>query len=72
FSDFDASRRFEGRTPPPREHRGCRCGGLLRGLIIRPECGLLGVRRTPEDPVGPCMVSTEGPCAAYYHYGRTQ
>lgn len=47
----------------------CRCGEVLRGLIHPPECPLFGTRCTPETPVGPCMVSSEGSCAAHYKYG---
>jgi hydrogenase expression/formation protein HypD len=48
---------------------GCRCGEVLRGRIIPPECPLFGKRCVPESPVGPCMVSSEGSCAAYFKYG---
>jgi hydrogenase expression/formation protein HypD len=68
FADFDAARKFPVTPPPPKEAKGCRCGELLRGLIIPPECGLYARACTPEDPIGPCMVSMEGPCAAYYKY----
>ncbi len=70
FADFDASRKFRVTLPEPREHPGCRCGELLRGLILPVDCPLFGKACSPERPVGPCMVSTEGPCAAYYKYGR--
>ncbi len=49
---------------------GCRCGEVLCGTTLPPECDLFGAACTPETPVGPCMVSTEGTCAAYYRYGR--
>jgi len=68
YADFDAIRRFPVTPPPPKEAPGCRCGELLRGLIIPPACPLYGKACTPEEPVGPCMVSLEGPCAAYYRY----
>jgi hydrogenase expression/formation protein HypD len=68
YADFDAFRKFPVTPPEPREPKGCRCGELLRGLITPPECGLYGKACTPEEPIGPCMVSTEGPCAAYYKY----
>ena len=68
YADFDAARKFPVTPPEPREPKGCRCGELLRGLITPPECALYGKACTPEEPVGPCMVSTEGPCAAYYKY----
>ncbi|MBN2158539.1 MAG: hydrogenase formation protein HypD [Spirochaetes bacterium] len=70
FAEFDAVSKFPVTPPPPKEAKGCRCGELLRGLITPPECALYGRACTPEEPVGPCMVSMEGPCAAYYKYGR--
>lgn len=69
YADFDAGRRFASvKTPPVKEHKGCRCGEVLRGVIYPFECGLFGKACTPERPVGPCMVSAEGSCAAYYRY----
>jgi len=50
--------------------RACRCGAVLRGEILPPECPLFGRACTPSDPVGPCMVSGEGSCAAYHRYHR--
>ncbi len=70
FAEFDAQKKFPVTPPPPKEHPGCRCGDLLRGLIIPTDCPLFGRACTPERAVGPCMVSTEGPCSAYYKYGR--
>ncbi len=70
FADFDAEKKFPVAVPEPREHRGCRCGDLLRGLIIPTQCPLFGKACTPENAVGPCMVSSEGPCSAYYKYWR--
>ncbi len=49
--------------------RGCRCGDVLRGLIEPPECPLFRKVCTPARPIGPCMVSAEGSCAAHYRYG---
>jgi hydrogenase expression/formation protein HypD len=57
---------LESLPDPP----GCRCAEVLRGEIAPPECGLFRGACTPEDPIGPCMVSTEGTCAAYYLYGE--
>ena len=54
--------RLEGR-------RGCRCGEVLRGAILPKDCGLFGKACVPEHAVGPCMVSVEGTCAAWYKYG---
>jgi hydrogenase expression/formation protein HypD len=72
YKDFDASAKFPVSPPAPREAKGCRCGELLRGLITPPDCALFGASCTPEDPIGPCMVSMEGPCAAYYKYWSGQ
>ena len=52
-----------------REPAGCRCGDVLRGLVEPEECGLFGKRCKPATPVGACMVSSEGTCAAHYTYG---
>ncbi|MGQ9681290.1 MAG: hydrogenase formation protein HypD [Anaerolineae bacterium] len=54
-----------------REPAGCRCGQVLRGVLTPPDCPLFGRACTPEHPVGPCMVSSEGSCAAHYRYGGT-
>jgi hydrogenase expression/formation protein HypD len=70
FGEFDAFRKFPVSPPEPVEPKGCRCGEVLTGLISPIECGLFAKGCTPEHPVGPCMVSTEGSCAAYYKYGR--
>lgn len=70
FADFDTARKLPSEAPPVKEHKGCRCGELLRGLILPTECPLFGKACTPGQAVGPCMVSSEGPCAAYYKYGR--
>jgi len=51
------------------EPKGCRCGDILRGMALPPDCPLFGRACRPERPVGPCMVSAEGACAAYYTYG---
>ncbi len=70
YASFDANRKF---NPPPSEAAEpelCSCGDILRGVKIPTECALFGTGCTPEAPVGPCMVSTEGSCAAYYKYGQ--
>jgi len=54
---------------PSREHAACRCGDVLRGLLRPPDCSLFGTVCTPDCAVGPCMVSSEGACAAFYRYG---
>jgi hydrogenase expression/formation protein HypD len=68
FSDHDAERVFDIKVPESREPRGCECGQVLTGIKIPPECPLFKKVCTPEDPVGPCMVSSEGSCAAFYKY----
>ena len=68
FAHLDASRRFDVDIEPTREAAGCRCGDVLRGVITPGGCPLFGRACTPEKPVGPCMVSSEGSCAAYYRY----
>lgn len=67
FNQFNAHK-FNISVEESREFSGCRCGEVLRGVIIPPECSLFGKICTPEDPKGACMVSSEGTCAAYYKY----
>ena len=69
FSSLDAAARFSLPALPPVELPRCRCGEVLKGLIHPPECPLFGRNCTPRTPVGPCMVSSEGSCAARYRYG---
>lgn len=69
FSGFDAFRRFSVRAAPAPPPAGCSCGDILVGKAVPPDCSLYGNTCTPLDPVGPCMVSSEGTCAAYYQYG---
>jgi len=68
FSRFDAGARFDVPVEATVEPRGCRCGDVLRGAITPSDCPLFGHACTPEHPVGPCMVSSEGSCAAYFRY----
>jgi hydrogenase expression/formation protein HypD len=68
---FDAST-FEVELPEPAGDRGCRCGEVLVGRIKPPQCSLFAGGCTPEHPIGPCMVSTEGTCASYYLYERDE
>jgi hydrogenase expression/formation protein HypD len=70
YERFDALKRFVIVEQPHEDETGCRCGEVLCGLIEPPECGLFEKRCTPDSPVGPCMVSSEGTCAAWYKYGR--
>jgi hydrogenase expression/formation protein HypD len=69
FARFDADLAFPVDLPPVKEAAGCRCGEILRGTIRPTECKLFRKACTPENPIGPCMVSSEGSCAAYYQYG---
>ena len=68
YAGFDAARRFGLAPGPGREPPGCRCGAVLRGAAEPADCPLFGGACTPADPVGPCMVSGEGACAAAYRY----
>lgn len=70
YRDFDAEKKFPVTLPPVVEPKGCRCGEVLRGIISPLECTLFGKKCTPRSPVGACMVSTEGSCAAYYKYSE--
>ena len=70
YSQFDAFQRFGLVDGPGKEIKGCRCGEVLCGLIEPMQCPLFGTRCTPQKPVGPCMVSSEGTCAAWFKYGR--
>jgi hydrogenase expression/formation protein HypD len=69
FSAFDALRRFQVEVEPGGEPAGCRCGEVLRGLVRPDECPLFNGLCNPSNPIGPCMVSGEGACAAYAQYG---
>ncbi|MDR2076595.1 MAG: hydrogenase formation protein HypD [Desulfovibrio sp.] len=68
YGDFDAWRRFSLVLPESPPVRGCRCGDVLRGRIAPAACPLFAAACTPASPVGPCMVSTEGSCAAHFLY----
>ena len=67
---FDAAHLYEIDPGPTKEHKGCLCGDVLRGTVTPPECPLFGKACTPVRPIGPCMVSAEGACAAYYQFGQ--
>jgi hydrogenase expression/formation protein HypD len=69
YARFDAARAFPVEVAPAHEPPGCRCGEVLRGVLFPTECALFAKTCTPQSPVGPCMVSAEGACAAYYQYG---
>jgi hydrogenase expression/formation protein HypD len=69
YQRFDAELAFDIKPVPTREHAGCICGDILRGVKMPSDCKLFGKVCTPENPVGPCMVSSEGSCSAAYLYG---
>jgi hydrogenase expression/formation protein HypD len=69
YERFDAEKRFDVDPGPTLEPKGCLCGSILRGVSTPLDCKLFRNSCTPEHPIGPCMVSTEGSCATYYHYG---
>ena len=68
YQCFDADRAFKVSLKPVKEPEGCCCGDIIRGTVTPPECELFGTACTPESPAGPCMVSNEGACSAYYNY----
>jgi hydrogenase expression/formation protein HypD len=70
FAAFDAERRFAITPSQSREAKSCECPAILRGAKRPTDCKLFGTVCTPENPVGSCMVSSEGACAAYWSYGR--
>ncbi len=70
YAAFDAERRFELSYQPVPDHKQCECGAILRGVKKPTDCKLFGTVCTPENPMGSCMVSSEGACAAHYSYGR--
>ncbi len=70
FASMDARTRVPVEIPPPADlPKGCSCGAVMLGLLLPSECPLFGKACTPASAVGPCMVSSEGACAAYYKYG---
>ena len=70
YASFDAVARFAPQVEPTVEPRGCRCGDVLRAHLAPGDCPLFATACSPENPIGPCMVSSEGSCAAYYRYYR--
>ncbi|EWS63663.1 Hydrogenase expression/formation protein HypD [Hydrogenophaga sp. T4] len=70
FAAFDAERRFDLAYQSVPDNKACECGAILRGVKKPTDCKIFGTVCTPENPVGSCMVSSEGACAAHYTYGR--
>lgn len=69
YRKFDAAVHLSVEVPPAKDDPRCLCAAILTGSKTPDKCGLFGKECTPEDPIGPCMVSSEGTCAAYYKYG---
>lgn len=70
YSEFDAELRFKVPGVQVADPKACQCGEVLKGVIKPWECKVFGTACTPETPIGTCMVSSEGACAAYYNFGR--
>ncbi|MBP7935630.1 MAG: hydrogenase formation protein HypD [Phycisphaerae bacterium] len=72
FLRFDALREFDLTIGQDYDPPGCKCGQVIQGKLDPSSCGLFGEHCTPSHPVGPCMVSSEGTCAAWFKYGRRE
>jgi hydrogenase expression/formation protein HypD len=72
YAAFDAQKKFGLTRPPDREPKGCRCGEVISGALTPPECVLFDNGCTPTNPIGPCMVSSEGTCQAWFKYHRVK
>ena len=72
FGEFDAEKRFPLGYASVADHKACECGAILRGVKRPQDCKIFGTVCSPENPVGSCMVSSEGACAAHYTYGRVR
>jgi hydrogenase expression/formation protein HypD len=74
YSQYDAEVYFDPILPkePIDDHKLCICGEILKGKAKPTDCKIFGTACTPQNPVGACMVSSEGACAAYYKYLRHQ
>lgn len=72
YADYDATRHVITEKPVTREIRGCRCGEIVKGKEVPFDCKLFAKVCTPVNPLGPCMVSSEGTCSTYYQYERDQ
>jgi hydrogenase expression/formation protein HypD len=70
YAKYDVEKNFTIKAGQPKEPKGCICGAVLRGVSTPKDCKLFRKTCTPEHPVGPCMVSSEGSCATYYQYGE--
>ncbi len=70
YAQFDAELKFSIPNRKVPDHKACKCGEILKGVLKPWQCKVFGTACTPETPIGTCMVSSEGACAAYYKYGR--
>ena len=70
YADYDARLKYDMPKIEGHANPACRCGSVLKGEITPEQCPVFGKGCTPEHPVGACMVSGEGACAAFYKYGR--
>ena len=70
YENFDAERKFDIKIKDVPEPKGCRCGEVIQGIIDPVECPLFGTGCNPQYPIGPCMVSSEGACQAWFKYGQ--
>jgi hydrogenase expression/formation protein HypD len=70
YAEFDAERRFDIKVKPVPENKACQCPSIIRGIKKPTDCAIFGNVCTPRNPIGACMVSAEGACAAYYKYRR--
>jgi hydrogenase expression/formation protein HypD len=70
YADFDAERRFTIEAHPVPENKACQCPAIIRGVKKPTDCAIFATVCTPHNPIGSCMVSAEGACAAYYKYRR--
>ncbi len=68
YADFDARKKFDVPKMQGQTNPACRCGEVLQGKCTPSDCPLFGTACTPEQPVGACMVSSEGACSAYFQY----
>jgi hydrogenase expression/formation protein HypD len=70
YAKYDAERLFAIPGVRVADPKACQCGEVLKGVLKPWECKVFGTACTPETPIGTCMVSPEGACAAYYNFGR--
>ncbi|MBU1690892.1 MAG: hydrogenase formation protein HypD, partial [Gammaproteobacteria bacterium] len=70
YAAYDAEKRFELPYQSVADHPACECSAIIRGVKKPLDCKVFGTVCTPDNPIGSCMVSSEGACAAYYTYGR--